>query len=123
MRGKTNPEQLIHKAIVNYLKMFPSKLIAITVKNTGTVRNGIWCPSSTTIKGVSDLIVFPQISVVNNVFYSDWIPFFAEIKTDKGKQSKDQKEFQKTVEALGYDYYIWRSINDAQKTLKWRGLI
>lgn len=38
---------------------------------------------------------------------------FVEMKTKTGKQSENQKIFQDTVESLGFEYLIWRSIDDA----------
>jgi hypothetical protein len=39
--------------------------------------------------------------------------YFVDIKTEAGKQTKEQKKFQKDVEARGFAYLIWRSIDDA----------
>lgn len=132
MRRSAQPEQTIKKEILGYLGMFPTKLLAIDHRNSGTMRNNVWCPSSTTILGVSDLIIFPLTGVAhgykpNSYSGSCWLsgrlPFFAEIKTPSGKQSIHQLGFQKMVEALGYDYYIWRDVGDAIDTVKERGLI
>lgn len=38
-----------------------------------------------------------------------------EIKTDKGRQSDVQKQFQSDWEAFGGEYYVIRSIDDLQK--------
>lgn len=48
--------------------------------------------------GVSDLIVVLR----NNVF-------FVEMKTDKGRQSENQRAFQDKVERLGYQYFLLRN--------------
>ena len=58
--------------------------------------------------GQSDLIL-----ITDNVV-------FVEVKTPKGKQSKEQKNFQKYVEEKGYVYLIWQSIEDARKFIKKR---
>lgn len=53
--------------------------------------------------GVSDMIfVNPVKGAVQ----------FLELKTKTGRQSDYQKEFQSKVEALGYEYYIIRTIED-----------
>lgn len=53
------------------------------------------------LKGVSDTIInLPGIMV------------YCETKTPEGVQSNDQKEFQQTVEALGFIYIIVRSKSD-----------
>ena len=38
-----------------------------------------------------------------------------EIKTPHGRQSEAQKAYQTAAENLGYEYYIWRSVDDAKK--------
>jgi hypothetical protein len=60
------------------------------------------------MKGQSDLIVLKKGGFC----------IFAELKTKKGVQSPDQKEFQRKVEELGFRYYIWRDVNDVAKFVK-----
>lgn len=50
-------------------------------------------------KGVSDLIVV----IPNKVL-------FVELKTETGKQREEQENFEKIVEALGFNYYIVRDL-------------
>lgn len=38
---------------------------------------------------------------------------FVELKADKNKQRKSQIEFENTVNALGFEYYVWRTVDDA----------
>lgn len=51
--------------------------------------------------GVSDLIVLIPDKVL-----------FVECKTENGKQSEKQKEFQKIVEGLNFKYYLVRSLEE-----------
>lgn len=52
--------------------------------------------------GVSDLVcLLPGSKAV-----------FLEVKTDKGRQSDNQKRFQERVESLGFKYFVVRSIKD-----------
>lgn len=67
---------------------------AMTLKSTGL------------LAGASDLIVIHQHPDKAPILY--WI----EIKTDLGKQSESQKEFEKRITALGYHYAVVRSMND-----------
>lgn len=55
------------------------------------------------IKGQPDLIILLPIGNA----------LFVEVKTAKGRQSDEQKEFQRRVESLGFNYLIWRSVDDA----------
>ena len=43
---------------------------------------------------------------------------FLEVKTDKGRQSENQKEFEKEIKKLDFDYYIVRSVEDVEEILK-----
>lgn len=51
------------------------------------------------VAGVSDLIYLSSSGAV-----------FCELKTPEGVQSKEQKEFQRIVEGIGYRYIIIRSL-------------
>lgn len=44
--------------------------------------------------------------------------YFAEMKTATGKQSPEQKEFQKQLEAAGQVYLVWRSVDDCVDFIK-----
>lgn len=49
--------------------------------------------------GVSDLILIVQDNII-----------LLELKFNKGKQSEHQKNFEQVVNALGFNYYIIRSL-------------
>jgi hypothetical protein len=53
------------------------------------------------LKGVSDLIIVLPGRVC-----------FIECKTEKGRQSPEQIEFEQTVTNLGFEYYLVRSKKD-----------
>ena len=53
------------------------------------------------INGQSDLVIVTKKEVL-----------FVELKTATGKQSPEQKIFQKNIEVLGYKYLIWKSLDD-----------
>jgi hypothetical protein len=56
--------------------------------------------------GVSDLVVLAQERVI-----------FIEMKVGKETQTDTQKDFQKLVEGLGFEYYVCRSIEDFMELL------
>lgn len=68
-----------------------SKHEAMKLKSTGVVA------------GVSDLIVVLPNKVL-----------FVEVKTLVGKQREAQKDFENVVTALGFDYFLVRSLEDFQ---------
>lgn len=57
--------------------------------------------------GVADLLDWSPIG---------W-PTYIEVKSDTGKQSKDQRRFQSIIEALGVRYILARSVEDVEKEL------
>lgn len=60
------------------------------------------------LAGVSDLILVLPKRIV-----------FVEIKNGKeGRQSDSQKIFQNTVESLGFEYEIWKNIEQCQEFIK-----
>ena len=57
--------------------------------------------------GVADLVIVLQDTHL-----------YVEVKTPKGEQSDNQKQFQAKIESLGYPYQLWRSVEDAEKFVK-----
>jgi hypothetical protein len=66
-----------------------SKQEAMKLKSTGVVA------------GVSDLIILMPNKCI-----------FVEVKTDIGRQSDKQKDFEKIVKALNFEYHLVRSLED-----------
>jgi len=66
-------------------------------------RNGAILKGMGLVKGVADM-----------TYLSDFGAILIEFKTEEGKQSKDQKEWQKIVEYAGYKYVIVRSLKHFQ---------
>jgi len=62
------------------------------------------------MKGVSDLIYLKPGGK----------PLLLELKTDIGKQSKAQKDWQDSVTVAGYDYYVIRTLEEAKKICGWQ---
>jgi len=102
------PESLLQQSIVEYLKV--KKILVFSVPNGMLLggRNNFqlmnMLKKEGLLPGVSDLIIVTKKEVL-----------FVEIKYQKGIQSDYQKEFQRNIEALGYKYLIWYSIDDCLK--------
>lgn len=108
IRKRQNPELDIQQEIVQYLRF--NKLLVFSVPNGTHIANAHTRQLnrlSGCLSGVSDLIILTKEK-----------PYFVEIKTEKGRQGINQLEFQKEVEALGYQYFIWRNINNAMEFVK-----
>jgi hypothetical protein len=65
-------------------------------------------------KGDADILAIPNIRDVPHVL---WI----EMKSDTGKQTQEQKWFQKDVEARGHTYLLVRDVRTLQDWLKEHG--
>lgn len=57
------------------------------------------------VKGLPDLVVLVEGG------FGVWL----EVKAPKGKQSPDQKEFEKRIKSLGGEYYIIRDVSDLKE--------
>ena len=98
-----NEELNIQSDIVSYLRL--NNILVFSVPNGSyfaRVATRMLMRRSGLLSGVSDLIIVLKNKVV-----------FAEIKTPKGRQSDNQKEFEHKVTKLGFSYEIWRSLDDA----------
>ena len=97
-------ESKTQQNIVKYLR--DNKIFVFAVPNGGKrrLREATIMKAEGVTAGVSDLIILlPQRAV------------FVEMKQEKTKQTDTQKTFQASVQALGFEYYVWRSIDDAIK--------
>lgn len=100
-------EDNLQRLIVRYLRL--NKILCFSVPNGGSrnEREARNLKISGVLAGVSDLIILLPEKV-----------FFVELKTEKGKQSEYQQSFQEQVEKLGFDYLIWRNLDDAIEFVK-----
>lgn len=95
-------EHNIQVSIVNYLRA--NNIFCFAVPNGGQ-RNIIVAKKlkdEGALAGVSDLIILLPSRCI-----------FVEVKTAKGKQQESQKDFQAIIESRGFEYLLWRSIDDA----------
>ena len=83
------------------------KLICYNLNNSKNKIDGNLNKAKGLIKGRADL-----------TFYWKGKAYFLECKTKTGKQRPGQPEFQKVVESNGFDYYIFRSLEEFQKIIK-----
>lgn len=73
---------------------------------TRNIREAVLLKATGVVSGVSDLIIVKQNEII-----------FVEVKTETGKQSKEQKEFQKKVEKLGFKYLLVRSLEEFKQKI------
>lgn len=90
-------EQKLQTAIVKYIRLaYPHTLFTATMGgvklNSWSQRNAL--KATGYLKGVADLLIFESKESYKGLFI--------EVKTDKGKMTKEQKEFQTNAIARGY---------------------
>lgn len=70
------------------------------------------------VAGVPDLILFMPSSYEQDLGCYIWCHGLGlELKTEKGRQSQEQKDFQKMFESAGYRYLVIRSLGEFQKAV------
>ena len=67
------------------------------------------------VKGMADILAFPRYRWELQWEYT--VPLWIEVKSEKGKQSAEQKSFQEQVEADGHHYVVARSVEDVEAAL------
>lgn len=96
-------ESGIQQACVSWFRLRYPQYLCFSVPNGGS-RNSIEAyhlKKEGALAGVSDLIVVAHCSVL-----------FVEMKNEKGRQTEFQKDFQRKVEMLGFEYAVCRSLDD-----------
>lgn len=99
-------EAELQKSIVEYLNKNYPQVLVFSVPNEATYRRRNYFHKLGMLSGVSDLIL---------VFLNTVI--FIECKSPKGRQSVEQNNFQKRVEALGFKYYIIRDLEESKNII------
>ena len=89
---------------VEWMKHNHPGYIIFSVPNEAAGQRASKYKRSGMLPGVSDLVVITPRGIK-----------FIEMKNAVGRQSKPQRTFQAQVEALGYPYYICRSLEEFKK--------
>ena len=102
-------ESKIQIEIVKYIRYLYPKSLLFAVPNGGqrSIITAANLKREGVLAGVSDLI-----------WLNEGRTYFFEVKTDKGYQSVNQKEFQSLVEKQHFRYTILRSTKDFDNFLK-----
>lgn len=104
-------ESHIQRQMVSWFRLQYPKYIIAAIPNGG-YRNPF---EAKIMKGEGVLAGFSDLMII-----ADRNVLFLEVKTQTGKQSNLQKEFQDKVERMGFQYYVCRSLNDFVLTVeKW----
>src|SRR4051812_3405551 len=109
---KSPTEKEIENSILDWLN-YQSGILAFKVNTIGiydAAKGAYRRPGRHVIKGCADIIATVSIQ---------GFPIFVslEVKSSKGVQSPDQKDFERRVKGVHSFYYVVRSIEDTQKAL------
>jgi hypothetical protein len=107
-KKKGKPEEHLQAAIVRYYRLqYPERygMLFSNHNNANSAAQGEKAKAQGRVAGVADLT---YLNGNGNIV-------FIECKTPTGKQSQEQKQWQKLIEENGYRYEIVRSIEDAKK--------
>jgi len=100
-----NEEHNIQVSMVNWFTyQYPKlrlSLFAVPNGQNKSPRQASYFKAEGLTSGVSDLVFFHKKKA-----------YFIEVKTEKGKQSPTQKDFQKHIEKEGAKYYVVRSLDE-----------
>jgi len=91
------------------LKNQNPRALIMSIPNGGNrnAREAMKFKATGLLAGASDLIVILPTGQL----------LFIELKTDKGVQSLQQKDFEQRVTALGYEYHLIRTLDDFKKLI------
>lgn len=107
-----NRESKLQQACIKWFRLQYPKLVLFAIPNGG-YRNavtGAILKAEGVMAGVSDLILLYPAGGYHGLCI--------EMKTEKGRQTDTQKEFQKRVEAVGYKYTICRNFDTFAKAIQ-----
>jgi hypothetical protein len=98
-------ESTIQHSIIQYLQL--RRVFAFSVPNEGhggQRHRALHMKALGQRNGVSDIIALLPSRAI-----------FLEVKTDTGRQSPAQHDFEETVKSLGFEYYVVRSVEDVAR--------
>ena len=96
------PEGIIQLQILKYLK--GKGCVCGKTKTMGVKRGRFFCLDPYTFRGFPDVVAFYKNKI-----------YFIEVKSKVGRQSDDQKGFQKLAESAGLIYILARSVDEIMK--------
>lgn len=107
-------ESGIQQACVRWFRLqypiFDKLLFHIPNERLVTAHQGKRMNDEGRVSGVADLFLL----VPSNEYHA----LLIEVKTEKGRQNPNQKEWQKAVERMSYKYVIIRSLSEFQTQIK-----
>lgn len=100
-------EATLQSHLVKWFRTCYPNYILFSVPNEATHTRSGYFRSLGCLSGAADLVMVLPSAII-----------FLELKAAKGKQSKEQIDFQKKVTELGYQYYVIKDLHDLKEVLK-----
>lgn len=99
-------EHHLQCSCVTWFRLQYPRLVMFAIPNGGarSVTTGAMLKAEGVLAGAADLFLMFPVEQFHGLFL--------EMKTDKGRQSESQKEFQAVAETNGYKYVVCRSFED-----------
>jgi hypothetical protein len=110
-------EQQLVGAIIHTLQILEGQHKVVWKRvHSGVMYGSKYAMKSPGSDGFSDFVIF--------AYYEHPVSFFIECKANNksSKQSPNQYEFEKKVSALGFDYYIIKTIQEFDKVMLLYGI-
>lgn len=105
-KQKGHPERELQIECVEWFrKMYKNSLI-VQVPNEACYNRAKEFKATGMLKGASDVYIVHNGQVL-----------FVEFKAEDGKQSREQRMFQRKVEALGFKYFIIKTLQDFKNVI------
>ena len=120
---QTPSESKIQQEIVKYyrntycLKHHDPRCMLFSVPNEGRGAQSALLVQTGLMAGVSDLVVLHVKQSFPDT-YEETILLFVEVKTDEGRQSPKQKDFEARCRMLCVNYHIVRSLEDFKQVIE-----
>jgi hypothetical protein len=102
-------ERTLQNAIINLLRLNGWFAYSQDTKGTFDPTTGRFRANPSRVTGVSDVLAIKKGRVL-----------FIEVKQPKGKQTPNQIEFKRQIEEHGGEYYVARSLEDAQVMIEYK---
>ena len=116
--------RLLQQCVAWFRAQYPQYAMLLTHpanEGNGNRVSGAIHKAEGTVAGVPDLILFMPSDYKMRLFEVDFVKTYTglgiEMKTKTGKQTQQQKDFQKMFEAAGYKYIIVRSFEEFKSAI------
>lgn len=106
-KQKGHPEAALQEDIVRWFRKFHKNEIIFYVPNELAYNRAAEMKKRGLLRGVSDLVVLLK----------DGRALFCELKSEEGKQSTEQRAFQRKVERLGFQYHLIKTLKQFQDVI------